>query len=176
MAKQLVVFFDSGDTLIDESTEVRNAQGIVVKAGLHEGSKEMLLKLTEAGCLLALVADGEVASFHNMYLQHGLQDVFKARAVSEALGDRKPAAIMFQTAMDQLGLKDEDKFRVVMIGNNVPRDILGANQFGIRSILYDWSPRYNMQAASAAEEPDYRVHTAGELTELLLRLQEELPD
>lgn len=174
MDKRLVVFFDSGDTLIDESTEVRNEQGIVIRAELHAGSKELLLKLEAAGCVLALVADGEVDSFDNMYCQHGLAHVFKARAVSEALGDRKPAKVMFQSAMDLLGLTEQDKQRVVMVGNNLSRDILGANRFGIRSILYAWSPRYNMTPASQEEKPDHIAHTAEELLSILLDLSEGL--
>ncbi len=170
MKKPFVVFFDSGDTLIDESTEIRNEQGIVISAQLHEGSRELLLALQSGGFLLALVADGEVASFENMYRQHGLEDVFLARAISEALPERKPAAIMFQTAMDQLGLTDEDKGRVAMVGNNLIRDVVGANRFGITSILYAWSPRYDMTPKNQEETPDYVVHTPKELLLLLNRL------
>lgn len=170
MDKPFTVFFDSGDTLIDESTEIRNEQGIVVSAQLHEGSKELLLALKSSGYLLALVADGEVESFQNMYRQHGLEDIFLARAVSQALPERKPAAVMFQTAMDQLGLKDSDKGRVAMVGNNLIRDVVGANRFGITSILYAWSPRYDRTPKNQEETPDHVVHTPQELLSLLHKL------
>ncbi len=170
MKRKLVVFFDSGDTIVDESTEVRDERGIVVKAELHDDGGGLLRQLYEDGFTLALVADGEVESFKNIYEQHGLSDVFAARIVSEVMPDRKPAACMFQGAMDALGLTDADKSRVVMIGNNLPRDILGANRFGITSVLYDWSPRYNMVPAGKDEIPDYCVSTREELYKLLLDL------
>lgn len=170
MKRNLVVFFDSGDTIVDESTEVRDQRGIVVKADLHDEGGKLLRQLYDDGFTLALVADGEVESFKNIYEQHGLSDVFSVRIISEVMPDRKPAACMFQGAMDALSLTDKDKSRVVMIGNNLPRDILGANRFGITSILYDWSPRYNMTPASKDENPDYRVSTREELYKLLLDL------
>ncbi len=171
--KNLVIFFDSGDTIVDESTEVRDDRGIVVRAQLHDEGGALLRQLHEDGFTLALVADGEVESFKNIYEQHGLSDVFSARAISEALPDRKPAAVMFQTAMDQLHLTDADKKRVVMIGNNLIRDVVGANRFGITSILYDWSPRYDMNPKNHEETPDYTVHTRQELYALLQKLDKE---
>ncbi len=170
--RRLVVFLDSGDTLVDESTEVRNTDGIVVHAELHDGT-QLLQRLYDEGYTLALVADGETLSFDNIYREHGLSHVFSARAISEEVKDRKPAAVMFQTAMDALGLPDTDKKRVVMIGNNLPRDIAGANRFGITSILYDWSPRYDMTVHNSDEKPDYRVSRAEALLTLLDRLDGE---
>ncbi|MCQ2612265.1 MAG: HAD family hydrolase [Treponemataceae bacterium] len=174
MKRNLVVFFDSGDTIVDESTEIRDQRGIVTHAELHDGGKELLQYLYDNGFTLALVADGEVESFKNVYEEHGIPHVFSARAISEALPDRKPAAIMFQTAMDALGLTDADKHRVVMIGNNLIRDVVGANRYGITSILYDWSPRYDMKPKNQEETPDYTVSTKDQLIALLERLDSEV--
>ena len=93
--KKLILFWDSGDTIVEEVTEVRNERGIVTSAKLHEGCTELLLRLYQEGFRMALVADGEVESFENIYRQHELESVFEVRAVSEALPERKPAAIMF---------------------------------------------------------------------------------
>ena len=49
---------------------------------------------------------------------------------------------MFDTAKQAMKLTEEDKGRIVMIGNNLKKDVAGANQFGITSIWLDWSPRY----------------------------------
>lgn len=174
MKKNLIIFFDSGDTIVDETTEVRDERGIVVKAELHDGGKDLLLKLHEEGFILALVADGEVESFKNIYSQHGLSDVFDARAVSEAVGIMKPAAEMFQTAFDALHLTEADKKRVVMIGNRYNRDVLGANRYGITSILYNWSKRYENAPATEEEKPDYTVSTKEALYSLLIKLNGEL--
>lgn len=174
MEQKLIIFWDSGDTIVEEKTEKRDEREIVYYAELHEGCKEMLEQLYAEGYTMALVADGEVESFKNVYEQHELSHVFKTRAISEALPDRKPAAIMFQTAFDGLKLTSEDKKRVVMIGNNLIRDVVGANRYGITSILFDWSPRYDMNPKNEEETPKYTVHTAKELIELLHKLDAEL--
>ncbi len=161
--KRTIVFMDSGDTLIDEGTERRGADRIVHTAQLIDGAKETLCALHRAGYTIALVADGERASFDNMYSQHGLSHCFAARSISSDVGVQKPDAAMFQTAMDALGLTDVDKSRIVMVGNNVRKDIAGANRFGIRSVLLDWSPRYHMIPANAEETPEFVIHTPGEL-------------
>ncbi|MBQ9119147.1 MAG: HAD family hydrolase [Lachnospiraceae bacterium] len=172
--KKLILFWDSGDTIVEEVTEVRNERGIVTSAKLHEGCTELLLRLYQEGFRMALVADGEVESFENIYRQHELESVFEVRAVSEALPERKPAAIMFQTALDGLGLCAQDKERIVMIGNHLMRDIGGANHFGITSIFFDWTTRYTKEPQALEEQPDYIAHSAEELYELIQRLEAEL--
>lgn len=164
-----IIFIDSGDTLVDESSEIRNNQDVVVKADLIEGSKDFLLELKRRGYVVALVADGLKASFDNIYLQHDFSGYFDARAISEVVGVQKPDSRMFQTAMDALELKEEDKRNIFMIGNNVKKDIVGANRFGIHSVLLTWSPRYDMTFHSEEETPDIRVE---KLSELLPYLEE----
>ena len=50
-----------------------------------------------------------------------------------------------------------DKARIVMIGNNLKKDIAGANRQGLISIWLDWSPRYFHTAEEPDWEPDYTV-------------------
>ena len=57
-----------------------------------------------------------------------------------------------------------------MIGNNIKRDILGANQMGITSILISYSPRYVMQPDCEEETPDYVISKPCELYELVEQL------
>ncbi|NLK74021.1 MAG: HAD family hydrolase [Clostridiales bacterium] len=174
MEKKLIIFIDSGDTIIDEGTEIRDENGIVIHAELIEGAGETLKALYDAGYTIALVADGEVQSFTNVYEQNGLGYCFKTRTISEAVGMQKPARIMFEDAMEKNNLKDEDKKRIVMVGNNVKKDIAGANQFGITSILLDWSPRYDMNPASPEQIPDYIIHKPAELLPLIEKLNNDL--
>lgn len=169
--RRLILFWDSGDTLVEEVTEKRDDRNIVTSACLHTGCKELLLKLKSEGFRMALVADGEVESFQNIYQEHGLKDVFEVRAVSEALPERKPAAVMFQTALDGLGLSEKDKPRIVMIGNHLMRDIAGANRFGIHSVLFGWTTRYRKEPENQDEVPEYTVTTAEELYALIHKLE-----
>ena len=172
MTRHMILFTDIGDTIIDEGTEVRDVPGGVVKcADCIPGAKDALLALYGQGFTIAMVADGLVQSFHNTMTQHGLDHVFAAKAISEAVGVQKPDARMFQSAMVQLGLSEADKNRVLMVGNNLERDIAGARAFGIRSTLLRWSPRYRHQWESEAEKPDYVIDTPDELPVLLDELE-----
>lgn len=174
MEKKLIIFTDSGDTIIDEGTEVRDEKGIVVHAELIPGAGETLKALYDRGYIIALVADGEEQSFTNVYEENGLGDCFHTRTISEIVGIQKPSEKMFQDAMDKNHLTHEDKKRVIMVGNNVKKDIKGANRFGITSVLLDWSPRYDMVPACEEEEPDYILHEPKELLALVEKLEGQL--
>lgn len=174
--KRLIIFTDSGDTIIDESTQKYNEKDpkIVSEADFIENAGEILQKLHDDGYTIALVADGEWDSFQNVYRKNGLSYCFDAWVVSERVGMQKPAKVMFQTAMDKLGLTDDDKSRIVMIGNNLRKDIGGANDFGITSIWLDWSPRYFHEFEEESWRPDYRISHPSQLPKLLQELEEKL--
>lgn len=176
MPKKIIIFTDSGDTIIDEGTEIRNDDGIVIHAELIPGAGETLKAFYDAGYVIAMVADGEEQSFTNVYEENGLGYCFHTRTISEIVGIQKPSKRMFFDAMEKNQLTEEDKKRVVMIGNNVKKDVAGANRFGITSILLDWSPRYDMNPSDGSETPDYTVHEPKELIALIERLEAELED
>ena len=69
--KRLIIFTDIGDTIIDEGTEVRNAQGVVIHAECIPGAKETYLRLYEKGYTIVMVADGLTQSFHNTMKKTG---------------------------------------------------------------------------------------------------------
>lgn len=170
ISRDLIVFIDSGDTLVDESTEVKDNEDTVLHAGLFEGAGETLIRLHESGYTIALVADGTKKSFDNIYRENGLERCFDAQAISGEVGCEKPSGKMFLHAMKELGLKDSDKSRIVMIGNNLKRDILGANRMGFLSVLAAYSPRYGMNPENKEETPDYVINRPAELIDLLDRL------
>lgn len=173
MGKNLILFTDSGDTIVDEGTQVYDERGIVRRAGLIPGAGEVLRELYEEGWRIALVADGEWESFQNVYRENGLGECFEQWIVSECVGKQKPAAVMFETAMEKMGLTDADKPRIVMIGNHLKKDIAGANRFGLTSIWMDWSPRYFHRVEEPDWQPDYTVKSPRELKELIERLEAE---
>ena len=174
MSKKLIIFTDSGDTIIDEATQVYDDRHIVQEASLIPGADRVLRQLHEEGYTIALVADGEWESFQNVYRRSGLDDCFDAWVVSEVVGQQKPAAIMFETAYEKLGLTEADKSRIVMIGNNLNKDVAGANRQGLISVWLDWSPRYFHTVEEPDWQPDYTVHTPEELLALIHRLEAEL--
>ena len=172
--KKLIIFTDSGDTIIDEGTQVYDDRGIVLESDFIPVAVEVLKQLHDEGFTIALVADGEWESFQNVYRENGLGYCFDAWIVSEVVGKQKPEPIMFEKAYEALQLTEADKSRIVMIGNNLKKDIAGANRQGLTSIWLDWSPRYFHTVEEPDWQPDYTIKTPAELIDLLHMLEEKL--
>jgi HAD superfamily hydrolase (TIGR01509 family) len=175
MNNKYTVFIDCGDTLADESTQIYIEGELVKSADLIPGAKELILALKEKGYSVALVADGVTQSFQNIMNQHDLWDKFDCHIISEEVGVCKPHQAMFRTAADVLGIKDEDFPFILMVGNNLSRDVKGANALGIKSVFQSWSPRYPKKPADPSEKPDYIIERPLDLLLLLEKLETELP-
>jgi hypothetical protein len=67
----LAICLDSGDTIVDEGTEIKDEVGVVLRAELIPGAGEMVRALRARDYALALVADGPVGTFRNIL--HGRQ-------------------------------------------------------------------------------------------------------
>ena len=169
--KKIIIFIDSGDTIIDESTEIRDENDIVLRADVIEGADILLKTLKENSYRIALVADGITQSFNNIYELLGLTYCFEEMVCSSDVGVDKPNAKMFETAIEKMGLTKDDCKNIIMVGNNVVRDIVGAKHMGIKSVLLDWSPRYRMEPNTESETPDYIIHKPIELLKLLEELE-----
>ncbi len=172
--KRLIIFTDCGDTIIDEATQVYDSRHIVQEAEVIPGADQVLRQLHEEGYTIVAVADGEVESFGNIFRKNGLGGCIDAWIISETVGQQKPAAIMFETALRKMGLTEEDKPRIIMVGNNLRKDVAGANRMGLTSVWLDWSPRYFHTVEEPDWQPDYTIHTPAELIPLVHRLNEEL--
>jgi putative hydrolase of the HAD superfamily len=166
------VFLDSGDTLVNEATEIFDAEGYVIEAGLIPGALEMVQNLTREGYRLALVADGRVRSFANVLGGHGIAPHFHTQIISETEGCEKPDPHMFRQAMAAMGLEDSDG--IVMVGNHLERDIAGANALGITTIWQSWSKKRSHIPANAQEIPDYTIGNPGELPTLLEEIERQM--
>ncbi|MCS7462732.1 HAD family hydrolase [Paenibacillus doosanensis] len=175
-AKKLIIFLDCGDTIIDEGTEIRDEHDIVVQADVIPGADRMVKTLAERGYRLALVADGYAQSFKNILTQNGLYDDFETMVYSETVKAFKPSPRMFKAAVGAMDLSERDLPRIVMVGNNLGRDIKGANQMGITSIFLSWTPRYPKQPTDESEIPDYTIKEPMDLVDLAERLNERLEE
>lgn len=172
--KELIIFLDSGDTIIDEGTEIRDDQGVVLTADVIPGADTMVQTLHERGFTLALVADGLAQSFKNILGQNGVYDCFTSLTYSETVNASKPSPRMFKAAIGSLDLNDEDRKRIIMVGNNLSRDVKGANELGITSVFLSWTPRYPKTPADTTEIPDFTIEHPMELVELAERLNDQL--
>ena len=171
------VFLDCGDTLVDERTEVkRPGTDIVIKGDLIPGADAMIAELKTAGHRLCLVADGPRETFENLLKHHELWDSFEDHIISGDIGELKPSPKMFEAACTALGLGSSDRSRTVMVGNNLERDILGANRFGLISIFLAWSTRRSHRPRLRDERPRLTIRQITELPGLLERIELSLPD
>lgn len=171
------LLFDLGDTIMDESTEEKDETGTTLRAGLIPGMAAALRSFKAAGYRLALVADSRPHTPPNVLRQHGLLDLFETLAISEVIGPaagvtsiEKPDPRIFRAALDALGIPERDYGRVVMVGNNLERDIAGANRLGLISVFFHWTERRRTTPLTAAETPRYTVSSAQELASLIERL------
>lgn len=172
--KPLIIFLDCGDTIIDEGSEVRDGEGTVIKGNVIPGADVMVRTLAERGFRLAIVADGMAQSFKNLLTQNGLYDCFETLIYSETIKADKPNPRMFKAAMGAMELTDADRERIIMVGNNLSRDMLGANQMGIASVHLSWTPRYPKNPLNELEVPTYTIEEPLALIELAERLNERL--
>jgi putative hydrolase of the HAD superfamily len=63
-----------------------------------------------------------------------------------------------------------------MVGNNLERDIAGANALGLRSVWLDWAPRRAKVPVSTLEVPDYVISSPWELVGLVRQIDAQLRD
>ena len=83
---------------------------------------------------LAVVTDAQSAWARAELHQVGLLDYFDPIVVSGDHGHRKPDVRLFDLALDALGVTAAD---AVYVGNDMHRDIFGAQEAGMATVLYD---------------------------------------
>jgi putative hydrolase of the HAD superfamily len=168
----LALYFDFGDTLIDQATEVKDESFTTLQAELIPGAAELLHELKRRGYRLGLVSNGPVGSIPNVLGAYGLYDLFDVLAISQGLGVDKPDARIFHYALEHLGIAPSEYKRTIMIGNDLTADVAGANRVGMISVWLDWSPRHRKTPASEAEIPHYTIREPLALLTLLEELEQ----
>ena len=169
--RRTVVFLDSGDTLVDEGTEIKDENRVTQRARLIPGAAQMVRRLKQMGYTIALVADGPRGTFENTLKPPRLWQLFDAYAISHEVGVTKPDPRMFRKALDELEIPGEEYRSVVMVGNNFSRDIKGANDLGLTTVWLDWAPRRSKTPADESEVPDYTIRKPMELIGVIEQLE-----
>jgi len=170
--RRLIVCLDSGDTIVDEGTEIKDARGVVLRARCIPGAEEAVRTLHRLGFTLVMIADGYRASFERVYRENGMAELFAARIYSEDVGVCKPDPRMFEAAREAMGLTRPDFGRMIMVGNNLARDVKGANRMGMISVHLAWTLRYPRITQDIEEIPRHTIGEPAELVPLVLRLEE----
>src|SRR6204780_1238489 len=106
---------------------------------------------------LAVVSDAQSAFGLPELRAVGLADYFAPIIISGDYGYRKPDARLFQAALTELQVSPAE---AIFVGNDRFRDIQGARQVGMKTILF--CPNGN-SGGSAETEPDYILYQYADL-------------
>jgi len=106
---------------------------------------------------LAVVSDAQSAFGLPELRAVGLADYFAPIVISGDYGYRKPDARLFQAALTELKVSPAE---AIFVGNDRFRDVLGARQVGMKTILF--CPNGN-SGGSAETEPDYILYQYADL-------------
>jgi putative hydrolase of the HAD superfamily len=130
------------------------------KLKLYPHVRKMLEQLRQRFAM-AIVTDAQTAYARGELHKVGLADYFDPIIVSGDYGFRKPDPRLFEYALQGLGVPAA---QTVYVGNDMFRDIYGARQVGMRTIMFD-----SDQGAKHYEdcEPDYRITDYRELLQIM---------
>ena len=134
-SERFIRFFSLFDRKIDGS-EVDNRYRSYLAEGnqLFEGIVGMLEKLSLTHKLY-IASNGIGITQHTRLKNNKLNKYFEKIFISEEIGSKKPDREFFDIIFKEIGV--ENKNEVLMIGDTLTSDILGANNVGIDSCLVD---------------------------------------
>jgi putative hydrolase of the HAD superfamily len=110
---------------------------------------------------MAIVSDAQSAYGVPELKSVGIYEYFNPIVISGDFGYRKPDARLFQTALDRLGVHASE---AVFIGNDRYRDVFGAQQVGMKTVLFASGP---CPERPQNAEPDYIIYQFAELPQAI---------
>lgn len=119
------------------------------------------LKILREHFPLALVTDAQSAWARGELHKVGLLEYFAPIVISGDHGFRKPDRRLFELATNAMGVSPE---QTVYIGNDMYRDVYGAQQAGMRTVMFDSDQGVKEHLGC---EPDYRITDHRELLAIL---------
>jgi putative hydrolase of the HAD superfamily len=130
------------------------------RLSLFPQAQEVLAQLKQRHSLAA-VSDAQSAYAIPELRAVGLHEYFDPIIISGDYGFRKPDARLFQEALDRLQVRSD---QAIFIGNDRYRDVFGARQVGMKTILFS---RNQGGGPSTGTEPDYCISQFAELPQAL---------
>lgn len=127
-----------------------------------------LQALQNSGCSLALASNASDDDFIQRLLRKmDLEEYLRPALNSAGVGIRKPDPRMFQLILEEWGLEPAE---VVMVGDTLQADILGAHLLGMRSILALMDENPDNEIWRDKIIPDGTIDSLAELPSLLTAL------
>lgn len=113
---------------------------------------------------LSILTNGFTALQQRRLNKTGLADVFDHVIISEQVGFAKPDERVFKHTLDKLNINQDQKSRVLMIGDTFASDIVGGQRAGIETC---WLNHHNEQLTDEQIKPTYEVKSLKDLMALL---------
>jgi putative hydrolase of the HAD superfamily len=149
----------NNDELADKIADMYTAEKELAVAPIP-GAIETLHHFKEAGLRLALITNGGTDSQRRKISRFGLDGIFDFVLIEGEFGAGKPHPSVFSTAMAKL---DVGRSETWMVGDDLERDIAGAQRLGIHSIWVDW--RGAGLPLSSIVQPDRIIRSVMQLAE-----------
>lgn len=127
-----------------------------------KGSFKLLKNLREIGYKLGIVSNGGSLIQQNKIDQLNLQSYVDLILISEEVCCEKPEPIIFEKALNDLGVEAKE---TIFVGDNPINDIMGAHNVGMKTILIK-NEHYNF--AKEKIIPNHTVTSIEELSNYLL--------
>jgi putative hydrolase of the HAD superfamily len=128
---------------------------------LSPGALECIEALRARGCKLGIVTNGFAATHHEKIARLGLTEHFDALFLADEMGMVKPDPAVFLHACDVLSSIPE---RTAMVGDRYDRDIVGAQQSGLFTVLIDV---HAIPIPDGARPPDVVVNSIAAVLDAL---------
>ena len=97
----------------------------------------------------------------------GLAERLDVAVFSSAVGKRKPHPLIFETALDALGVEPAN---TLFVGDSRYPDIGGAGELGMTTVQAYW---FRADADERGPEPDYEAFTPMDVLSIVRRLTGE---
>ena len=128
---------------------------------LSPGALDVLVALRARGCKLGLVTNGFAATHHEKIDRLGLRQRMDAFFIADEVGMIKPNPELYRHACRVLGSAPE---RTAMVGDRYARDVLGAHEVGLFTVLIDV---HGIPIPAVGPRPDAVVTSIGEVPSVL---------
>lgn len=157
------LLLDIGDTIVieEEGKSLNEMSGDLV-----EGALPFLQEMSRRFKLIIVsnTVNSYAVDIDRLLQKLGLRQYFTHIITSLDVGIAKPEPGIFQEALRVAGL---DPTEVMMIGDRVDTDILGANRMGICSVLVRWRERHPIRILTEKHKPLFIARSLSEVRDFI---------
>ena len=155
---------------LDAAAMEREALPILLSTHMRELSKAVVLPAHHRELLATLGARHRLAVVSNfdytptarlVLEREGIASLFETVVISDAVGWRKPKAVIFETALGALGLGPE---RALFVGDRADIDVAGAHGVGMQAV---WINRAREALPDGATAPEFEIQDLAELRRIV---------